>query len=237
MAHYLKRIGLMGGMGPEATAYFMRRVIALTAADDDVDHVPFYVDMNPQVPSRLAALIDNDGANPGPVLAQMARGLTAQGAKALVMPCNTAHHYADYITDAVATPLLNMLNLSANVLAEKFGEGASIGMLSSPATDTYKIFQSAFDKLGLTAVYPKDADHVLSLIRKIKADGPSADIAQALSELAHELENIGVKALLIGCSEFSIIGNDIKTSLPLYDTVDIAAREVIRFSGAKLRVA
>ena len=235
MALPLKRIGLLGGMGPEATAYFMRRVIALTAAEDDVDHVPFYVDMNPQVPSRLAALIENNNVNPGPVLAQMARGLTAQGAKALVMPCNTAHHYAKYITDAVTTPLLNMLDLSARLLAEDFGENTSIGMLSSPATDEYKIFQSAFDKVGLTAVYPENADQLLASIRRIKADGPSPEVAAELTKLAKELESKDVKALLIGCSEFSIIGTDIESCLPIYDTVDIAAREVIRVSGARLR--
>ncbi len=234
MAKNLKRIGILGGMGPEATAYFMHRVIALTQAADDIDHVPFYVDMYPQVPSRLAALVDDSGVNPGPVLADMARGLTAQGARALVLPCNTAHHYADYITQAVNTPLLHMLDLSAQLLAGKFGRGAKIGLLSSPATDTHKIFQSAFDKTGIKAIFPKDADHVLSLIRRIKASGPSADMAQALSNLSAELEGYGVDAILIGCSEFSILGQDITTKLPIFDTVDIAAKAVIIFSGAKL---
>jgi len=234
MARVLKRIGILGGMGPEATAYFMRRVIALTKASDDVDHVPFYVDMNPQVPSRLAALVDDNGVNPGPVLADMARGLAAQGAQALVMPCNTAHHYADYITQAVDTPLLHMLDLSAQLLTKKFGRGAKIGLLSSPATDTHKIFQSAFDKTGITAVFPKDADHVLSLIRGIKANGPSPNMAQALSQLSSELEAYGVDAILIGCSEFSILGQDIKTKIPIYDTVDILARAAIYFAGAQL---
>lgn len=236
MSNPLKRIGILGGMGPDATAFFMRRVIALTEAGDDIDHVPFFVDMNPQVPSRLAALIDDNGVDPGPVLADMARGLTDQGAKALVMPCNTAHHYAKYITDAVQTPLLHMLDLSANIMVKTFGEGARIGMLSSPATDTHKIFQSAFDKVGITAIFPKDADYVLSLIRRIKADGPSSDMAIKLTELGAELESYGVKSLLIGCSEFSILGQEIQSALPVYDTVDIAAREVIRFSGATLRM-
>ena len=231
----LKRIGVIGGMGPQATSYFMERVIALTQTQDDQDHVPLLVDMNPQIPSRLRILLDGEGDNPGPVLARMANGLAEQGAQALAMPCNTAHHYAKYITDSVNIPLLNMLTLSADVTAAIVGHGGTVGMLASPATDSFKIFQTAFDKVGITALYPKDAERVLSVIRKIKADGPTADMGDELTQFGQELEARGAGCLLVGCSEFSIISQYIQTALPLHDTVDITARELIRFSGAKLK--
>jgi len=222
-------------MGPQATAFFMERVIALADTQDDQDHVPLYVDMNPQIPSRLQFLLAGTGAHPGPVLAQMAKGLQAQGAQALVMPCNTAHHYAHYMSEAVSIPLLNMLTLAAQAMVENVGEGGYVGMLASPATDTAKIFQTAFDKVGITALYPKDAPRVLSVIRKIKAEGPSVDMAAELTGIGQELEMRGAGCLLIGCSEFSIIGAGVKTDLPLHDTVNILARETIRFSGARLK--
>lgn len=231
----LKRIGVIGGMGPQATAFFMERVIALTDTQDDQDHVPLYVDMNPQIPSRLQFLLDGTGAHPGPVLGQMANGLETQGAEALVMPCNTAHHYANFLTEAMNIPLLNMLELAALEMVEIIGKGGRVGMLASPATDSAKIFQSAFDAVGITAVYPKDAERVLALIRRIKAEGPSADMAAELSLFGQELKRRGAGGLLVGCSEFSIIGAGVKTDLPLRDTVDILARETIRFSGAKLK--
>ena len=87
-----RRIGILGGMGPEATVLLMSRIIARTPAADDRDHVPLFVDNNTQVPSRIAALIEGTGEDPGPVLADMARRLEANGAEALAMPCNTAHH-------------------------------------------------------------------------------------------------------------------------------------------------
>ena len=98
-------IGVIGGMGPEATVDLMRRVIAATPAADDIDHVRMIVDNNPKVPSRLKALLDGTGDGPGPVLAGMARGLQSAGADVLVIPCNTAHFYLAPIRAAVSIPV------------------------------------------------------------------------------------------------------------------------------------
>ncbi|HCE72467.1 MAG TPA: aspartate racemase, partial [Ruegeria sp.] len=105
-------VGILGGMGPEATILLQQRLLATVRAADDADHLPLLIDMNPQVPSRIAHLIQGTGTDPGPTLAQMARGLEQAGATALGMPCNTAHHYAPAIEAAVSIPLLNMVSLS-----------------------------------------------------------------------------------------------------------------------------
>ena len=84
-------IGVLGGMGPTATIDLLQRIIRLTPALDDVDHIRTLVDNNPQVPSRINYLIKRQGENPAPVLVKMAQGLSAQGADFLIMPCNTAH--------------------------------------------------------------------------------------------------------------------------------------------------
>src|SRR5579863_8958181 len=101
-----KVVGVIGGMGPEATVDFMHRLIAATPARDDADHLHILVDNNPKIPSRIAALIDGTGEDPTPVLRAMARGLEAQGADFLVIPCNTAHHYLPAIAESVRIPLL-----------------------------------------------------------------------------------------------------------------------------------
>src|ERR1700679_257808 len=107
-----KPVGVIGGMGPEATVDFLRRIVAATPARDDADHIHVLVDNNPQIPSRIAALIDGHGEDPAPVLCAMARGLEKQGADFLVMPCNTAHYYLQRIARAVNIPVLDMIALS-----------------------------------------------------------------------------------------------------------------------------
>lgn len=238
MSYSYKTIGVLGGMGPAATASFMQRVIDLTMAEDDANHVPLLVDMNPQIPSRISAILDG-GEDPAPALAEMAKSLERSGAAALAMPCNTAHYYAEAITQAVDIPLLNMLTLAATDVRRAIGGAgtgkAKVGLLASPLTDQVHIFRDAFAPQDLDVIFPHDADHVLSIIREIKANGLSDDMASAFSALGQELESRGASCLLVGCSEFSMLTRGLETELPVRDTVDILAAEVIRFSGAVLK--
>ena len=196
-----KKIGVLGGMGPEATVLLMKRVIALTDVSDDADHVPLLVDMNPQIPSRIAALINEDGENPAPVLAEMTRRLERMGAMAVAMPCNTAHYYTPQIMDASALPFLNMIDLSAQrisklAISKTGGESFRVGLLASPATDKFNIFQDVFDGYGLEAIFSQHDADVLSLIQRIKSEGTCQQHANNLSSIASELETRGAQCLL-----------------------------------------
>ena len=102
-------VGVLGGMGPEATVDFMSKLISFTPGDDDQDHIRLLVDQNPTVPNRQDALL-RGGISPGPVLADMARGLEAGGCAFLVMPCNTAHAFQDDIKAAVDIPFVSIID-------------------------------------------------------------------------------------------------------------------------------
>ena len=166
-----RRIGILGGMGPEATVLLMSRLIVATPAQDDADHIPLIVDMNTQVPSRIAALIEGGGTDPAPVLAAMAKRLEAAGAEALAMPCNTAHHYAPAIRAAATIPFLDMVTLSAAQAASRAGPGGRVGILASPAVRLTKLFDAALARYGTEAIYPADQNAMLAAIREIKRQG------------------------------------------------------------------
>ena len=152
----MRRVGILGGMGPEATVLLMQKIIAATPARDDADHIPLIVDQNPQVPSRIRHLIEGGGEDPGPVLAAMALRLQLAGAEALAMPCNTAHHYAPQIRAAANLPFIDMVQLSVGRAAHLAGKGARLGVLASPAVRQTGLFDAAFASAGLTAAYADD---------------------------------------------------------------------------------
>ena len=129
----MRQVGILGGMGPEATLLLMQKVLDAVPATDDADHVPLLVDQNPQVPSRIKHLIDGSGEDPAPVLVRMAQDLERAGAEALAMPCNTAHHYAAAIQASVSIPFLDMIALSAAHARRLAGVGGKVGVLASPA--------------------------------------------------------------------------------------------------------
>src|SRR5271155_1463044 len=125
-------VGIIGGMGPEATVDLMRRVIAKTPVSDDQDHIQLIVESNPKIPSRIAHLIDGTGADPTPELIRIAVNLQRAGAEALAIPCNTAHAYAHSIRRAVSIPLLDMVQLTVDQIAST-RRIARVGLLASSA--------------------------------------------------------------------------------------------------------
>jgi aspartate racemase len=227
----MRRIGIIGGMGPEATVLLMSRIIAATRASDDADHVPMFVDNNPQVPSRIKALIEKTGEDPGPVIAEMARGLEAQGAEALAMPCNTAHHYADLIRAAVSIPFIDMVWLSRERIIVDTAPGARIGILASPAVRMVSIFDKALEGSGRIPVYLGDDAPILALIRHIKKHGPDASARTAMTLVCEAMLREGADLLLVACSELSLVADAAPAGARCLDTLDVLAAACIAFSS------
>ena len=226
----MRRIGILGGMGPQATVLFQQRLIDAVSATDDADHVPLLVDMNPQVPSRMAHLIEGTGEDPGPVLAAMALRLAAAGADALAMPCNTAHHYADAIRAATPLPFIDMVALSSARAHDVAAPGAPIGILGSPALRRAGVFDPVLARLGREAAYPEEEDALLAAIRDIKAGRDPAAARATLARAARALADGGAGAVLIACTEFSIHADAAIGTAPLIDTLDVLVEAALAFA-------
>ena len=225
-----RRIGILGGMGPEATVLLMSRLIAATPAKDDADHIPLLVDMNTQVPSRIAALVQGGGVDPAPVLAGMARRLQAAGAEALAMPCNTAHHYAGAIREAATIPFIDMVALSAAEAAARSAGSERVGVLASPAVQMTGLFDAPLARNGITAVYPADQPALLAAIREIKRDGVTRPARAALAAASAEMASAGVATQLVACTEFSLISDAASAEAEVIDTLDVLIGAMLRFA-------
>jgi aspartate racemase len=218
-----RTIGIIGGMGPAATMLLMGRIIAATAASDDADHVPMIIDNNTQVPSRIAALIEHRGEDPGPVIAGMATRLVEHGAEALAMPCNTAHHYADLVRSTTDVPFLDMVRLSIRHLSALDGQVRRIGMLASPAVRLVGVFDEPMREAGLVPCYLDDDRPLLDIIRYVKAHGVNDDVEHQFSRQAARLSATGIDCLLVACSELSLMPPACVANVPCIDTIDILA--------------
>ncbi len=216
-----KIAGVIGGMGPEATVDFLRRIVAATPARDDSDHIRVLVDNNPKIPSRLAALVEGTGEDPLPVLIAMARGLEKQGADFLTIPCNTAHYYLPRIAEAVSIPVLDMVALSIARLRDK-----RIGMLASPAVQKVGLYASRLEHAGHVAVFP-DADgeaRLLDIIRAVKANALTDGHRRDYARIANALD---ADACLIACTELSVIGPPDGATKPVVDALDVLVEATI----------
>ncbi len=225
-----RKIGVIGGMGPEATVLFMTRVIERTKAEDDSDHIPMIVDNNTQVPSRIKALIEKSGEDPGPVLAEMARGLEAAGAQALVMPCNTAHNYAPAIRNATSVPFLDMVELTVDRIAAVSLAACRVGVLASPAVRVTGIYARSLAAQSIATAYPKDDEKMLAAIRAIKVSSAAPQARRILSDAARELVEAKADVLLVACSEFSIVADALPAEFRVVDSIDVLADAVVDFA-------
>lgn len=224
----MRPVGILGGMGPEATILLMQKVLARVPARDDADHVPLIVHQNPQVPSRIAALIEGQGADPGPVLAQMAVDLKAAGAQALAMPCNTAHHYASQVARATDLPFFNMINLTAEALR---AQGARrVGMLASPATRMVGVFDAAFEANAIEPVWMQDDTGLLDLIRRVKSGAGPEETGPLMQAQAAALLDQGADHLLIACTELSLLTDYVPQGAAWTDSLDWLTGAVVGFA-------
>lgn len=226
----MRRVGILGGMGPEATILIMQKLLANVTAHDDADHIPVIVDQNPQVPSRISHLLEGRGEDPGPTLADMAQRLVAGGAQALAMPCNTAHHYAPFIRAAVDVPFLDMIALSVTYAEKLAGSGQKVGILASPAVRKVGLFDGPLAELGLTALYPKDEDAMLAAIRMIKSQGKNDKSCAILRAASEELLAHGAQVQMIACTEFSLIADQVAHGAQSFDTLDRLVDAIVNFS-------
>lgn len=226
-------VGVLGGMGPEATILFMRKIVQAVRADDDADHIPLIVHNNTQVPSRIGALIDGDGEDPAPVLAAMAGSLESAGAQALAMPCNTAHCYARAIADAVSIPFLDMVRLAAGTALERTAPGARVGVLGSPALKATGVFEGPLADAGLTPIYGDDADARLAIIRGVKKRGATPDAVGALQGSAAHLVERGADVVMVCCTEFSLMADRLQTPVATFDTLDVLVDACAAFAAGE----
>lgn len=215
----MRPVGILGGMGPQATILLMQKVLDAVPAQDDADHVPLIVHQNPAVPSRIAALIDGTGPSPLPALQAMARDLEAAGATALAMPCNTAHHYAAGIWAATDLPFIDMLSAAAKALSDK----GRIGILASPATRLTGVFDHYLDA-PFTA--PPDDAPLLEMIRTIKAGATAQQILPALTEEARRLQE-RTDHILIACTELSLAAPLLPPDVGWTDSLDCLVARIV----------
>ncbi|WP_457552649.1 cysteate racemase [Desulfobacula sp.] len=206
-------------MGPEATVDLMQRIIRLTPALDDIDHIRCIVDNNPKVPSRIKAIIEGDGEDPGPCMADMGRRLETFGADFLVIACNTAHYYYDAVQKAVNIPVINMIDIVSHHVKTNFPEQDKIGILASPAVAMTGLYTKKLKKLGIKDIWPDSVyqDSLFEVIKEVKKGNTVSNIRAAYEKVCENLSKKGVEAAIIACTELSALDS----SLPI-NTVDAA---------------
>lgn len=229
-----KILGVLGGMGPLASAHFMLRLTLLTDAQRDQDHIPTVLWSDPRVPDRGAAQLGT-GPDPLPWLVHGLRGLQAAGCGAVAIPCNTAHGWIDGMREATKLPILHIIDAAAEDLRRQGVGPGRIGVMGTAATLAMRLYQDRLERLGWPCIEP-DAAEMAALVTPAIAAVKANRIAESYAPLAEAVTKLkarGAQAVVLGCTEIPLgiaAGPWQTLGLPLVDTIDALARASIEWA-------
>ena len=229
-----KTIGIIGGMGPLATADLFQKIIAHTDAAKDQEHLHVCIDCNTNIPDRTAALL-RGGDDPTPELTGSAKRLQEMGAEVLIMPCNTAHGFYGAVADAVEIPVLHMIRLTRDALLERGITCA--GLLATDGTVQTGVYQKEFDGCGITLIKPEAEGQaaVMDIIYNGVKAGDLDHDATAFRRACEELLARGAQTLILGCTELPPAFEIYHLDYPAVDPTLELALGAIRFAGGKVK--
>lgn len=228
MSRRRKVVGVLGGMGPEATVDFMTKVMALTPAEKDQDHIHMIVDHNPAVPSRQDAVLA-DGDDPGPELVAMARRLETAGADFLVIVCNTAYAFRESIIETVDIPLVSIIDETIAALPK---DCETVGLLATDGCLRAGVYQEAIFERGVHGLEPSrdEMQELMQSVYAIKAGDTGETAAAPLRRLANGLVARGADAVIAGCTEIPLVLKQEDLDVPLFSSTDILARRTVELA-------
>jgi aspartate racemase len=220
-------LGIIGGMGPLATADFFRKLVDATPATDDQDHIPVLIHSVPQIPSRPAAIL-RGGPSPLPALLDARDRLLKAGATMLAMPCNTAHHWYEDLVVECPVPFIHIVD----AVTEQLPKGArELGIVATRATLLTRVFERRLAARGITLTAPDDAAYdgaVQPAIEAVKR-GAAAEGGRLLEPVIVAALERGAVAVVLACTELPIALDAVASPLRArcIDSTDALARACV----------
>jgi aspartate racemase len=207
-----KQIGILGGMGPEATSELFSLIIKNTKADNDQDHIPVIIVNNPKIPDRSLHIL---GKGPSPInmLVEGTLKLEQMGADIILIPCNTAHFFIKQIEEKIHVPIIDMIKETALYVLHKYPEIKSDLGIIDPDID--------YQRQNMTAIYGKQG---------IKA-GFKTEPLKILLQTVENLVEKGARAIICGCSEIALVVKQSHINIPLINPLKILAVKSIQLAG------
>ena len=226
-------VGVIGGVGPMATVYYMQRVIEMTKAGCDQEHINMLVLNDCDIPDRTAFITEKSPDNPLPVMVEDAKRLEAAGCEFVVIPCNTAHYFYDELEQAVEIPVVNIVEETIRYAKARVQDLSCVGIMATTGTIVTGTYQKYAERAGLSFAVPdeNEQDLLMQIIYEgVKAGKP---VPRADDDrVANHLRAKGAQCLILGCTELSVLKRDLPINDPdVLDSIDVLASETVRRSG------
>lgn len=228
------KLGIIGGLGPMATVYFMEMITEMTLAQKDQDHMEMLVVSDPKTPDRTAFILGESSDDPLPYINRSAETLEKMGADVIAIPCITAHCFHDKLCKNVKAKILNAVDETTGELKKAGVKKA--GIMATGGTLSCELFQESFREEGIEPVVPDEKTQ--GLIMSIIYDDIKAGKAPSEEKFRTVMEyfgNKGAEKVVLGCTELSLLRKcGLKSDLTV-DAMEILAKASITACGYEVR--
>lgn len=218
-----KRLGVIGGLGPMATAYFMELLTRMSDAKTDQEHMEVLIYSKPSIPDRTRYILGESGESPLPAMLSAGENLRDAGAKLLAVPCVTAHYFHGELEKALGIPVIDGLAETAAYLAEE--KKTCAGIMATDGSVRSGLLQNALRNRGIRSIVPeREAQRkVMAMVYdEIKAGKP-VDM-EKFGQVSAELFERGAQVILLACTELSLIKKENVLSAGYLDILEVIAR-------------
>jgi len=222
-----KLLGIIGGMGTQATAHFFERLHCLQDVKTEQDYLDVLLYSIPSTPDRTAFITGQSSNSPLEHLVKAAKTLEAAEVSCITIPCVTSHYFYSDLTKAVKTPIINMLSETAGFV--KMSGVKKVCLLATDGTVKGGTFQSVFETSGIEmCVPPKEAQRdVMRIIYDIKCSTAiMPGTADELKNIAEDALCSGAEAVILGCTELCLFP-DLSTR-SIVNTLEVLAVSALK---------
>jgi aspartate racemase len=225
----MKRLGILGGMGPAASAEFITRLIQQTPATKDQEHIPFVLWNNPQIPDRSTSMRNGDD-KPLPHLVEGIKALKHSGCDLIVIPCNTAHFWFNELS-RLNVKIIHIVDSVADALRDANVTNSTIGVMGTQATVEFGLYQYMLNRSGWDCITPskEEMDNLVQPAINLIKGGNIEQAETMLMSVAHSLIGRGAKAVVLGCTEIPLaIKISILEGAPVINSIDSLVKSVLK---------
>ncbi len=223
-----KKLGIIGGMGPEATIYFYKKIIDATKVEKDQDHIHTLIDSNPQVPDRTKYIL-GEGPCPYSELLESLKLLEKCGVDLVAIPCNTAHYFVDDLRKEAKSEIVSIIEQTRDYVKKKYPKIGNVALLATEGTIKSKIYHRIFKETGFTILTPEkdEQDKLMDVIYKKIKKGKVEKAQPFLKELGEKMRDRGARVLIAGCTEIPLALENVDIGIPVIDPMNVTAKYIV----------
>ncbi len=224
-------IGILGGMGPEATLDLYRHIIDLTPATKDQDHIRVLIYSNPKIPDRTEA-IAACGDSPVSDLVESAKLLERSGADIIAMPCNTAHYFLPQIQESVSIPILDMIEETCRKIRETLPKVKTVGLIAAIGTVRSGVYHKTLAEAGIEVLVPTESDQqkIQAAIIQVKAGAQNRWTQETFQSIGARLVEAGAQTVILGCTEVPLAFEPDEVSYPSMNSTRVLAEAAVKWA-------